>query len=89
MVRMKTDQQHMTKTIANLKQEMIAKMKIKCGLEISLEEFEQNRSLFTKPVTLDELEEADLKKMILELRLSNENFKEFYEDELNSWNVCI
>lgn len=43
---------------------------------------------FGKSVDLDEIQEAQLKKLIFDLRMSMLDIRNMYEEELHQWRVC-
>lgn len=68
---MKTDCKHMQLNIEKLKKDIIEKMKLRFGREVDL----------------DELEEVQLKRMVMDLRLSQLDIRSLYEKEIHLWRV--
>lgn len=84
--RMTVDCKHMRKKISELKQKAIEKGKIRFGQEVNLKGLDRQELdiVFTTGVTVDELEEAEMKKLIFSLRMNNENLQSLYGSEVKS-----
>lgn len=70
---MKNDIAYMKKDLGRLKKEILELMIIKFG----------------RKVDIDEIEEAHLRKLVLELRMSKTDIRSLYEHELHMWKVRI
>lgn len=69
---MKTDCKHMEGTISSMKEDIAETMRTKFG----------------KVVDLDEIQEAYLKRLVFDLRMSKINVRSIYEHELKLWQVA-